>query len=476
MNIPRLVRSFRRFFCGAVLIALVGIPSHGADKRVLLIAGPPSHWPGWHEYNAGLLLLQRCLAGTPGLKVDVSLNGWPAAPDAFAGVDAVVLFCDGGPGHPALADDRLKQLDDAMARGAGLGLLHYAVEPTREKGEAEFLRWAGGCFEVNWSVNPIWDAAFPRLPDHPILRGVQPFALRDEWYYHMRFVEGMRGVTPLLVAVPPPTSVERPDGLHEGNPAVRAAVARQEPQCMAWAYERPDGGRGFGYTGLHYHSDWANDNVRTLLLNAVLWLAKMDVPAGGVPSHVTEAELWDNLDPKPARTPAMLHGDLTAIRSELEKLEAEIDAAKAAGLDSSGAEISARTVRQFVDWIDWDVRHPAELERAAGLGEGADTQRFAARRAAQIPSQEAADCLAVLDRARAELARMREGTAAAGPAPMVPSSPPIRTVGAWPRQSDGAIDPRSAGIFYGSVAMQPIALDAYRRAERDPRALPVAPP
>jgi hypothetical protein len=33
----------------------------------------------------------------------------------------------------------------------------------------------------------------------------------------------------------------------------------------------------------------------------VLWLAKMDVPANGVESHVTEADLAANLDPKPGR-------------------------------------------------------------------------------------------------------------------------------------------------------------------------------
>jgi len=48
-----------------------------ADKKVLLIAGLPSHGPGAHEHNAGVLLLQKCLAGTKGLMVDVSLNGWP---------------------------------------------------------------------------------------------------------------------------------------------------------------------------------------------------------------------------------------------------------------------------------------------------------------------------------------------------------------------------------------------------------------
>ena len=31
---------------------------------------------------------------------------------------------------------------------------------------------------------------------------------------------------------------------------------------MAWAYVRPDGGRGFGFTGLHKHSNLADDNFR----------------------------------------------------------------------------------------------------------------------------------------------------------------------------------------------------------------------
>ena len=38
------------------------------------------------------------------------------------------------------------------------------------------------------------------LPDHAITRGVRPFAIEDEWYYHMRFRPGMRDVVPLLTA------------------------------------------------------------------------------------------------------------------------------------------------------------------------------------------------------------------------------------------------------------------------------------
>jgi type 1 glutamine amidotransferase len=274
---------------------------NAADKKILLIAGPPSHGPRAHEHNAGVQLLQKCLAGTRGLQTEIALNGWPKDPTALENADAIIIYADGGVRHIALADDHLQQLERALSKGAGLGLLHFAVEPTIEKGQAEFLKWVGGAFEIHWSVNPHWDANFKTLPQHPITRGVQPFAMNDEWYFNLRFVEGMKGVTPILVAVPDASTMERPDGHHSGNPAVRAMVARGDPQTVSWAYERADGGRGFGFTGAHDHDHWGNENFRRLVLNAILWLAKMEVPANGVQSTVTKADLDVNLDPKPAK-------------------------------------------------------------------------------------------------------------------------------------------------------------------------------
>ena len=61
-------------FCrrvAAIAIAtavLVGFrPAQGADKRIVLIAGRPSHPPGMHEFRAGCLLFQKALASVPGL-------------------------------------------------------------------------------------------------------------------------------------------------------------------------------------------------------------------------------------------------------------------------------------------------------------------------------------------------------------------------------------------------------------------------
>src|SRR5947208_8473616 len=116
----------------------------------------------------------------------------------------------------------------------------------------------------------------------------------------MRFVVGMKGVTPILSAVLELKTV-RFDGKkassHGGNPAVYEEVAAGKPQHVAWAYVRPDGGRGFGFSGLHKHANLANDSFRTLLLNAVAWVAKLEVPPGGVPSRtLTSQELEKLID------------------------------------------------------------------------------------------------------------------------------------------------------------------------------------
>lgn len=274
-----------------------------ADKKsILMLAGKPSHGPGEHEHNAGIQLLGKCLTeNVSGVKITTHLNAeWPT-PEELAKADTIVMYADGGGGHPALQGDHLQQLAKEMKRGCGFVCLHYAVEPTTEKGNKEFVDWLGGCFETNWSVNPHWEADFKELPQHAISHGVKPFATTDEWYFHMRFRDGMKGVMPILTAIAPESTMSRKDGPHEGNPTVREEVKNKVPQHTAWAVEREDGGRGFGFTGSHFHKSWGQNDQRKLVLNAIIWTAKMDVPAEGVTSTVTEADLMANLDPKPAR-------------------------------------------------------------------------------------------------------------------------------------------------------------------------------
>ena len=289
----------KRLLSLCVALLLTGIITvSAADKKIVLVAGKPSHGPGSHEHNAGVQLLKKCLDTVPGVKTEVHLNGWPEDEKFFDGADAIVLYMDGAEHHPALQNDRLEKMGERMKKGVGLGCIHFAVEPTKEKGEQEFINWIGGAFEANWSVNPHWDADFKTFPNHPITRGVKPFKINDEWYFHMRFRDGMKGVTPILSAVPTDDTMSRKDGPHEGNPAVREAVKNHEIQHVMWACQRDDGGRGFGFTGAHVHNNWGDENFRKVVLNAILWIAKADVPDKGVECQVTDEDLAKNLDPK----------------------------------------------------------------------------------------------------------------------------------------------------------------------------------
>ena len=284
-------------------IRLKRLPVEDA-KKVVFVAGTPSHPPRTHEHNAGCLLMADLLNTHYGDKIVASVyrNGWPADTTAFDNADAVVIQSDGGMKHPAFT--KLKVLESLYEKGIGIGALHYAVEMMPGESNDVLTKAIGGAFEINWSVNPHWDAAFTEFPDHPVANGLKPFTLNDEWYFNMRFVEGMKGVTPILAAVAGEDTMARPDGHHSGNPEVRKLVAAGKQQVLGWVYEREDGGRGFGFTGLHYHDNFANPSFRTSLLNGVAWIAGAEIPKGGlVTPDLTQEQLDANLDPKPPRKP-----------------------------------------------------------------------------------------------------------------------------------------------------------------------------
>lgn len=262
----------------AVLCASVAVAGESPRRQVALIAGPATHTFGEHEHYAGLKLLGDLLnENVPSVQA-TAYRRWPEAPHALANAAAIVIYADGGPDSALVS--HMSQLEAPMARGVGLGVLHWALDVPKGQPGRFLIDWIGGCFETNWSVNPSWKASFEKIPVHPITRGVRPFTLGDEWYSHMRFRDGMRGVTPLLTAVPPDAVHEGDDGPYSGNPVMRSR--KGEPEHVAWAYDREDGGRGFGFSGGHKQWNWAHDDFRKLVLNAIVWLAGGEVPPDGV--------------------------------------------------------------------------------------------------------------------------------------------------------------------------------------------------
>jgi putative membrane-bound dehydrogenase-like protein len=267
-------------------------------SRILLIAGAPSHGYGSHEHYAGLKILEESLLSSQsGIEV-TTVRGWPKDDALIETANSIVIYCDGGGRH--LAIPHLDRLAKKLSQGCGLVCIHYAVEMTPgETGDA-WVQWLGGHFEVNWSVNPHWVADFKTLPEHPITRGVSPFKANDEWYFHMRFNPSPK-VTPILSAIAPEETMRRKDGPHSGNPDVRKSVANGDPQTVAWAFERPDGGRSFGFTGGHFHWNWGNDDIRTLVTNAILWTSQTSIPSKGskVVAPVGIDSLLENQDYDP---------------------------------------------------------------------------------------------------------------------------------------------------------------------------------
>ena len=282
---------------------------NGANKRIVLIAGRPSHAAGEHEFRAGSMLLQKALGGVSGVTVDVITNGWPTKTvdgqpvddnAALDGADAILIYADGGKGHPAIQRDHVKVLDALAAKGVGLGFAHYGVEvPAGETGEA-MQRWNAGYYETNFSVNPMWSPAFDKFPNHPVTRGVKPFGNNDEWYFNMRWTadgSAMKRLTPILTAKPS-DEVRKGPYVSPKGPYPHIIADSGKVETMMWVYERPDGGRSFGFTGGHTHTNWGDVSQRKVVLNALLWIAKVDVPRNGVEDTITPADLTVNLDDK----------------------------------------------------------------------------------------------------------------------------------------------------------------------------------
>ena len=258
--------------------------------KVVLLAGSPANKAGQHEYFAGCALLKQWLQQMPGVWPVMVRNGWPTNESILKGARTVVVYVEGGGKQPFFEPTRWARLKQLMDSGAGLVMVHQAVDfpigPDREVKE-----WLGGVWTRDIGCRGHWDMELKPLAAHPVLRGVGSFPVKgDGWLYNLHFANAR--VTPLLAGPVPASSRTTPDAKqHAGRDEV-----------MAWAFERGNDGRSVGFTGCDLHHNWALPEQRRLLLNSILWTARLPVPAGGAPASFSPVDLEKNLDDKRTNT------------------------------------------------------------------------------------------------------------------------------------------------------------------------------
>jgi len=184
----------------------------------------------------------------------------------------------------ALVGDHAKEIQTLIDVKAGLTQFHQSVDYPKDFGERA-RSWSGACFEKGLSQRAHWIAEFKDFPKHDIFNGVTSFKIDDGWLWKLRYVEGMKGVTPLL----------RTD-----NPKATAKPANVNESTISWAYDRPAGGRTFNFTGGHLHNSFSQEGYRRYLVNGILWSAGVEVPKEGAKVDLDAKVLDAALAPKPA--------------------------------------------------------------------------------------------------------------------------------------------------------------------------------
>lgn len=256
-------------------------PTDANAAKIVFIAGGNYFKPGEHEYVAGCAVLMDLVRQTPGVATVLAVD-WPKKPETLAGAKAVVLFADGGDKHSLLKPDRAAEWQKLVDAGCGLVMLHQGVDVPKDFGD-RMRSFAGAAWEKGFSQRAHWIDEFKTFPDHPICRGVTPFKIDDGYLTSLRFVPELRGIAPLLKTVNPKATKKDLD----------------DTSIVAWAFDRPDGGRSFSFTGGHLHVSLAEEGYRRFLTNGILWSAKVDFPKSGAPVELTAENLNKYLAPKP---------------------------------------------------------------------------------------------------------------------------------------------------------------------------------
>ena len=273
--------------CASVFVASPELVR--AETKIVLVAGETAKVDtmGHHDYIAGCKCLAALLKQSPDVVTVEVQEGWPSDESVFEGAKSVVFYTDGGGKQAFLSSpSRVEKVQALAAKGVGLVMIHQAVDFPDEFAE-QAKGWIGGVYLNGKSGRGHWDSKHVDFPSHAVTSGVTPWEINDGWLNKIQFVEGMRGVTPLVWS----------------GKEYAGSRAGLNDDIVAWTFERPDGGRSFSFTGLDAHSAWSLPGMRQFVVNGVLWSAGVEIPASGSPSKIEEEALVAMQTPREAKPP-----------------------------------------------------------------------------------------------------------------------------------------------------------------------------
>jgi hypothetical protein len=265
----------------AFIILANALPSAADEgtpqRKIVLVAGETAKVDkiGHHDYLAGCECLKFLLEQSEDIKAIRVNDGWPADERVFDGASSIVFYTDGGGKQAFLKSPaRIAKLQSLIDSGVGVVMIHQAIDyPDKYAEQAK--SWLGGIYRSGKSGRGHWPSSHIDFPSHAITRGVSPWKINDGWLNGLEFVAEMQGVTPLVWS----------------GKEVEESRAGVDAHIVGWAYERPDGGRSFSFSGLDAHSAWSLVGMRQLVVNGVLWSARAKIPEHGAASVIREERL-----------------------------------------------------------------------------------------------------------------------------------------------------------------------------------------
>ena len=223
--------------------------------KILFVTTKLDHPWQAHMYSAVTEMLAAEMNKQPDIEAIISPDfGWPRDEKIFDGIKGIVYYS--GSAGELIIGQHGEAFAKLMQQGIGFTALHFATGASKLVGD-RYAEFTGGWWTLqpdSLAIGPVEWKFLTRRPSYH-LHGVQ--ADHDE----RRNLPRTRRI------------------FYESVPLIQVHI-KDRDDVVAWAYERPGGGRSFATTLGHPWANWQNETFRHLVFNGIRWTVGLgDTPA-----------------------------------------------------------------------------------------------------------------------------------------------------------------------------------------------------